>query len=143
MGYVKKIVTVLLVLIPLTAIAAEERGNADQFWLKYRKAILSNRTKEISDMTRFPFEVRGIVDTDPVKYYDRKRFPPILTRILIQRQILPSGGRFIEKTMLQVVEEKRGLVPQDYLTPEFLRVEQLEFQRIRGHWLFTGAYLEE
>lgn len=143
MRLVKLFFPLLIVLISLTASAAEIEVSGNQFWHKFRQAVLANKVDQISSLTRFPFEVRGPDDSDPVKNYNRKSFGGIFKRVVVQPVLLPSNGNFITKSMLQVIDDKKEITDKDYMIPEAFQVEQFEFQRIRGQWFFTRAYLEE
>jgi hypothetical protein len=102
-----------------------------------------NDTNQVTLMTRFPFEVRGPDDSDPIKHYDRKKFRVIFKRVVVQPVLLPSNRKFISKSMLKVIDDKRDITTVDYQTPTIFQVEQFEFERIEGHWFLTRAYLEE
>ena len=143
MRLVKLFFPLFFVLSCVVASAAEIDSGGNQFWHKFRQAVLANKVDQVSSLTRFPFEVRGPDDSDPVKNYNRKSFGGIFKRVVVQPVLLPSKGKFITKSMLQVVDEKTEITDKDYMTPEAFQVEQFEFQRIRGQWFFTRAYLEE
>jgi hypothetical protein len=125
------------------AFAAGKQTDATVFFHTFRHAVKSNNIEQVSTLTRFPFEVRGPDDSDPVRRFDRKGFPAILKRVLVQPVFVTADGKSVTKSMLQIVEEKRDLEEKDYDSPNFFRIEQFEFQRIRGRWAFTRAYLEE
>lgn len=115
----------------------------ETYWSQFRQAVLDGNSEKVASMTRFPLWVRGPDDSDPVMYYDKKSFPQIFTRLLNQEVLYLSAGEVRSKTMLQVVKDKKQIAASDYLTDTVINVGQFEFERIKGRWLFTRAYLEK
>lgn len=138
-----KTILLVIILLPATVPAAGNGADATRFWTTFRQALLDRNSSQVLSMTRFPFEVRGVDDSSPLRRYDRKAFPKVLKQVVSQEELVLSGGNFISKTMLQLIQEKKALNSADYLTPTYIRIHDLEFQLVNGHWLFTGVYLEE
>jgi len=133
----------MLLLMPTVTSAGPQQSDGNQFWQVFRQAVLDNNTEHIASMTRFPFEVRGVDDSNPIHNYDRKHFAPIWKKLLVQPELLPLHGKIVSKTMLELIKEKKTLAPKDFLKSDFIRVYDFEFELIKGHWQFTRAYLEE
>jgi hypothetical protein len=70
----KIILPIILALFCVVCSAAEKDSGYSQYWGEFRQAVLDNDKGKIADLTRFPFEVRGPDDSDPVKKYDTKGF---------------------------------------------------------------------
>ncbi|BBA34877.1 hypothetical protein sS8_2933 [Methylocaldum marinum] len=140
---------VLRLLLPLIllisgACAAEVPDPELQaFWTQFRQAVLARNKNKVAAMTQFPFEVRGVVDSSPVKHYNRKGFFDIYERLMVQRTDILSGNQFISKSMIELIEENPEIPPKDVLTENQMRFEDFVFERVRGRWRFTRAYLEE
>lgn len=133
-----------LILLISGACSAEESDTGLQsFWADFRQAVLDNDKDKIASMTHFPFEVRGPDDSDPVKHYDRTGFLAIYERLVVQRIYLASAGQFVSKSMRELIGGKSEITPGDFLTKNVIRFQQFEFERIKGRWRFTRAYLEE
>lgn len=116
---------------------------AQEFWSRFRHAVLSKDVEKVATMTHFPLWVRGTEDSDPVMFYDKKNFNNIWKRLLDQ-QIVPSDSDQVEfKTMRQVIKERKRIRSKDFQTPEIIRVELFRFDKIDGRWLLTQGYLEE
>jgi len=143
MGILKAGLAVTFLLLSVTAYAAENDADANRFWRMFRQAVLHRNNGQIASMTRFPFEVRGPDDSDPVRFFERKAFPDLYKQVVSQQVFVLSDGNFIAKTMLQLIKEKKEITSVDYLIPTSFTVHEFEFQLINGHWLFTRAYLEE
>jgi hydroxyethylthiazole kinase-like sugar kinase family protein len=141
--FVKACIIICILLTPIAANAADNLVGAKIFWRTFRQAVLGGNTAEIASMTRFPFEVRGVDDSDPVKRYNQQKFPAIFRQVISQQVVVMTGQEVIEKTMLQVVSEKKDLSAVDMATPDFFTVELFNFHLIKGRWLFTRAYLEQ
>jgi len=116
---------------------------ANQFWTAFRRAVLNSKLNQVISLTRFPFEIRGQADWMPVKYYKPGNFRPIFEEVMESPVSILSNGNFVEKSMIEIIIEKKTITAKDWLTPKFIRIEDLEFQRIDGNWRFTGAYLDQ
>jgi hypothetical protein len=143
MRLLKLVLPLVILLFGVGNSIAQKDSDITAFWRTFRQAALTSNYDRVASVTRFPFEVRGPDDSDPIKHYNRKAFPVIFKRVLSQPLSLTSEGRIITKSMLEVIEYKTEIIPTDYLTPSIIRVNQLQFTRIDDHWLFTRAYLEE
>lgn len=139
----KIILPLFLTLFCVVCSAAETDSGYSQFWSTFRQAVLDNDKVKIVEMTRFPFEVRGPDDSDPVQPYDHHGFLSIYEKLVAQPVFLPSDGKIISKTMRQLIDEKKEITPADHPTSDSFQVHQFEFRRIKGKWFFTRAYLEE
>ena len=143
MRVAKACIVVSILLLSIVANAAENYDAANTFWKTFRQAVIGGNTAEIASMTRFPFEVRGVDDRDPMRRYNRQKFPIIFKQVVSQQVVIMTNNEVVEKTMLQVIKEKKDLKATDMATSEFFTVELFHFYRIKGRWLFTRAYLEE
>jgi hypothetical protein len=144
MKHLKLLVGIIMMLaLPTIVFPGQESPDVKDFWHSFRQAVLRNSIDQVSALTHFPFEVRGPDESDPIVFYDRKGFRNIFKRVVVQPVYVRSNGKSLVKSMLQVIEEKTDIIPADYLTSESMQIEQFEFQRIKGRWCFTRAYLEE
>ncbi|MBU0699826.1 hypothetical protein KKE26_00780 [bacterium] len=144
----KTMLSITLALCCVACSSTQKNSDIDQYWSTFRQAVLDNNRNKVICMTRFPFEVRGPDDSDPVKHYSRKEFLVIYGRLLAQSELLPSGEKDVWKwkSMRRLIIENNKIPPEDRLSPDFIRFyqfHQFEFQRIKGRWFFTRAYLEE
>lgn len=143
-----KVISLLLVgLCSILLVSVPCYGNdsvdMQKYWRSFRQSVIRGDTDKIASMTHFPFAVGGILDSHPVVMYDRKTFPQILVKLLSQKIAVVSGNKIKEKTVLQVIKDKKDIVANDFNTPEMVSIEILEFKILNGKWQFTGAYLEE
>lgn len=136
---------VVLVLADTVSYAASETelSGATRFWSSFRTAVLNNDDKAIRSMAKFPFEVRGVADSDPIRSYTAKEFPTVFRQILSQTEYVPEGEKLVPITVHGVIYRTKKLRAADVVTPDFFRISQLVFQRVKGKWHCTGGYLEE
>lgn len=142
----KIILPAILALFCVVCSAAEKNSDCSgcsQYWSVFRQAVIDNDKCKIADLTRFPFEVRGPADFQPIKRYDRKGFLEVYESLVTQPVCLLSNGKFIDKPMRQLIDEKKEIAPSDYLTPDTFQIENFKFRCIKGKWYFTFAYTEE
>ena len=53
-----------------------------------------------------------------MKRYNRQKFPAIFRQVVSQQVVVMTGKEVIEKTMLQVINEKKDLSAVDMATPD-------------------------
>ncbi|GFO63172.1 hypothetical protein M1B72_17825 [Geomonas paludis] len=140
-----RVLVLLLLAISIQALCygSDETDSAGKFWTSFRKAVLVNDQAKLLEMTSFPLDVRGVSDDIPATSYNRRDFPGIFKKILLQPQYLLVNGRLRTKTMLGLIYDKATLTKQDLATPTFFRFHQLEFEKRKGRWFLVRAYLEE
>ena len=138
---------IIFLLLSCCALAQQnERKNFEgiqQFWTQFRAAILSNDKEKVASLTKFPFEVRGPDDGDPLVYYDKKGFLGILDDILNQPVYQMKGTNIKSTTMGEIVKDKTEVSDADLLSDDFARVELFTFVKEKNRWLFNRAYVEE
>ncbi|MBJ6799768.1 hypothetical protein [Geomonas propionica] len=125
------------------ATSAEAKSDAQDFWSRFRQAVLSGESDSVAAMTKLPLWVRGPDDSDRVVYYGRQDFKTVLKRLLNQEVSILKGGKVISRTMLEVIKEKKNLSSKDLQVPDSLSVELFYFQKVGGRWVFTRGYLED
>jgi hypothetical protein len=133
----------LCLLAPLEGQASDDNGDVNRFWTSFRQAVLDGNVPTVVKKTRFPFEVRGVSDSDPVHHFNRKDFPGVLRQVTSQKIVVQTKSGFEWQTMRDVVKKKEHIDAADLLTPDMFTVELFQFQRLKNHWCFTRAYLEE
>ncbi|WP_224984844.1 hypothetical protein [Geomonas agri] len=130
--------------VTLTVVTSvEAKSDAQDFWSRFRQAVLSGDSDRVAAMTKLPLWVRGPDDSDPVMYYGRQDFARVLKRLLNQEVSFLKDGKVISRTMLEVIKEKRNLSSKDLQVPDSLSVELFYFQKVVGIWVFTRGYLED
>jgi hypothetical protein len=135
---------VLALTFVATACDAQSQGaDVDKFWSAFRQAVLANDKNKIAGYTRFPFEVRGGSDSDPVQRLKRDGFLAAYDKLVTQPVYVPVATGIVERTMKQLIEEQTALLPEHQTSASTLRFRQFEFERVKGRWMFTRAYLEE
>ena len=137
-------IAVVILFIACPAICLADAGNSfREYWGFFRAAVLVNDQEKVASMTRFPFEVRGVTDSDPTVRYGRDEFLPVYNQLVAQEVLFYMSGKVSVKTMLQVIRDNIEIPAKSCITKSFVRVELFEFKRERGKWFFTAGYLEE
>jgi len=137
------VLAIFLVLVPAACSAQVPEEGLARFWADFRQAVVENDASKVASMTRFPFEVRGPDDGDPVQTLDRKGFLDVYERLVVQPVHLPSGGTIVSRSMRALIAEATTSPPIDAGDPDRTHFQQFEFARIDGRWRFVRAYLEE
>ena len=115
-------------------------GNSFQkFWLTFREAVIENDTLEIAELTRFPFETRGEMDSDPIVKYDRTNFFKVFKAYLGQEIYWNEDEGFISS--LEEIK-RRTFIDSANVHENWTRVGHLEFEKIDGNWKLVFAYLQ-
>lgn len=111
-----------------------------KFWSGFRQGVLAGDKDKVASLAAFPFKTRGILDSDPVKAYDRASFLRLFDQLLDQD---PGLSREPE-TMRRLIERTTTVTDKVLGTGgQTARVGVFTFQRMNGRWRFTMAYLEE
>ena len=134
---------------PQQQTAAEEAAqSAQQFWAKYRAAVLAGDGAALQEIVRFPFVTRGATDDDPSIPHDAAAFAGLLPKILAQDTGLTKDG----ETVRDYIERHPELPPISTGGGQSVPVEAdavqfvagpLSFEKIGNRWYWVSAYLEE
>ena len=118
-------------------------GLFKSFWAEFRTAILNGDMEKVVSLTKFPFEVRGPDDSDPVVYHDQNAFMKIYNDLLNQQIYKMTGSKLTTISMREIIKNKPNAIAGDLLSDDFARVEQFTFIKVKNSWLFNRAYFEE
>ena len=110
------------------------------FWEEFRGAMLANDVARLATMTRFPLDVRGDDDADPVVRSDRDQFQAVLSRVTAQ----DSGMRAEPETVRQFIERTHTVEATD-VEPDgrAARVGDFVFEKAGGTWLLVRVYARQ
>jgi hypothetical protein len=133
----------LLLLSSVVAYAGEGRGDANGAWHIFRQAVINGDSDQAATMTKFPLEVRGEDDSDPVRYYDRKNFSVVFLKLISQQKVLLKGNGLVRRPVVELVKEKLDLVEKDFQSSNQFRVYDFVFTRTKGRWSFVVGYLAD
>lgn len=139
----KRLVVTFFLLTVVVSSAYGGCSDPQQFWRRFRQAVLDNDVKAIMTLTYFPLEGRGVDDSIPIQRYDRKAFQKTYKKLINQPVLLPSGGRVVSKTMFELIREKKTIVSKDFNTADYLQIYDFEFKLVNGCWFFTSVDLED
>jgi hypothetical protein len=136
-------------LLSLTCLAAcacsasESNTSAQSFWTSFRQAVSEGSRTKAAQLTRFPLEVRGVSDDDPVVKCDRACFDSTYEKLVNQKVYLPKGDDVVEKTMRQLILDQPTLRKADQSGQSSFRFQQFQFELTTAGWRLVTAYLEE
>jgi len=122
------------------------------FWSTFRIAILNNNISQIKNMTQFPIETRGSMDSNPIIKFDQNKFQSVIKLYLNEI----SGQNYIDTNFDYIKEsEKISFKNQvDYQNSKdysksaivdgtWARIGNMEFKLINNNWNLTYIYLSE
>ncbi|MBF6649357.1 hypothetical protein [Methylobacter sp. BlB1] len=133
---------ILLSACTTSAIAAED---LQQFWNQFRQAVEKNDKTRVAEMTQFPLETRGPMDSDRVIPVGRDKFvKEVYDKAMDQLEdSVVVGGKVIDKNLREAILEKTTLAPNDQQSADFAFILSMEFTRIGNIWKLSRIYLEE
>lgn len=116
---------------------AEVSADAQAFWTKFRAAVLTGDKDKVLSITQFPFKTRGDLDDDPIRSHNKKSFLKNYDKIFSEHSYDAS------MTVKKVIEKKEKIIAKDFLHENSIRIENLIFEKNKGQWYFTFAYVME
>ncbi|MBD0273041.1 MAG: hypothetical protein ICV73_14080 [Acetobacteraceae bacterium] len=125
-------------------VRSESRAQSfDAFWPAFRAAVLSGDVDAVAGMTRFPLEVKGELDRDPVRLVTRSELPRLLERALAADSGLSlreplTNRRLVERTE-PPVQPARGVA----VSPDAARIAAFVFGRTNAGWRLQRVYLPD
>ena len=112
------------------------------FWTDFRAAVTGRDLAKLTALARFPFEVRGPADADPVWRYDREQFASVANQLLNESVRVYDGSKTVETPMAAVITNRPSA--NDALIAEGqARIETFVFNKVGTTWLWTRAYSDE
>jgi hypothetical protein len=127
---------------PLRAAAPEPKPPAADlssfaaFWPEFRAALLASNVPALERMTRFPLEVKGELDDEPIRKVDRAKFPKLLQKLLAQKS-QNDERRTVREDLQQTATPEMPAPDRDNA-----RVNEFDFERVAGQWRFVLTYLD-
>ncbi|MBE7439391.1 MAG: hypothetical protein HS115_13105 [Spirochaetales bacterium] len=130
------VIAYLCLLFVSCAGVTRSEQDVQQFYNAFRRAAIDGDVSRLTALTAFPFQTRGELDHDPIQYHNAEQFAVLVERILSERNVDNT------KTVRDVLIHYPRIAPGDYQgSSESFRIENLVFERRRGRWQFTFAYL--
>ena len=123
--------------ILLAPVQADVPADAQAFWAKFRTAILADNQDKVISITQFPFKTRGDLDDDPIRSHNKDDF------LKIYNKIFNEDSHDATTTVKKIIEKKEKLIAKDFLLKNYIRIENLVFEKKKGKWYFTFAYVME
>jgi hypothetical protein len=110
------------------------------FWHAFRTAALGDQIDQVASMTRFPLEVRGPDDADPVVSENRDAFGRVLEQVMNQ----DSGVRAERETVRQYLQRTED-TGEGHVEPDgrAARVGDFVFERVADRWMLVRVYLAD
>jgi hypothetical protein len=108
----------------------------EEFWKSFRQAVLNADTAQIIALTKFPFETRGPLDSDPTIKYSKQKFPHVFQAFLNQ-----WNGMDLEGTTELETIKKTTIISKEDIADEYTRVGNLVFNKTKDGWRLVFAYL--
>lgn len=116
-----------------------------EFWSEFREAVEENDVEDLLELTNFPFETRGELDSDPVIKYNEKQMKKVLPLLLKQEVINMGPGNSNALVMTTEAAEiiKTKKVNQEDISEATVRVSNFVFRKGKEGWKFAFAYVNE
>jgi len=123
----------------------DEYADFGEFWSEFRQAVEENDIQDILELTNFPFETRGEMDSDPIIKYSEKQMRKVMPLLLEQVVILPGKGTELHETTEAQIIINMKTVPAKDLQGESVRPgnSNFVFEKTKDGWKFVFAYVNE
>lgn len=134
---------IFLISIFISAVACQA-GNKnqtfDEFWSEFRTSVLSDDYEKLNNLVQLPLEVRGAHDDIPAEFVSAEQLKEITPKLLDQTIFLYEQDDLKETTFREIIKNMKTADIQPDKTRH--RIEQFEFELVKGRWLLVRAYLE-
>ena len=108
----------------------------EEFWKSFRQAVLNADTTQIIALTKFPFDTRGPLDSDPTIKFSKQKFLHVFQAFLNQ-----WNGMDLEGTTELETIKKITIISKEDIADEYTRVGNLVFNKTKDGWRLVFAYL--
>lgn len=139
----KMLVGMFLGVFLLSSVACQALDSGQSFgafWIGFREASLKKDYTTLKTLIKLPLEVKGVDDETPANFYSENKISQIFPLLLEQTIYHYEEDDLQEQSFKELIEQREAItVAADEMHH---RVEQFEFQKIKGQWLLVRAYLE-
>ena len=135
----RKMIPFILLNLASAFLFAQQRVTSfDNYWAKFRNAVIVKDYTSLESMTRFPLLVKGTNDFDKVKKFTKNRFAYIFEHYLKQENTTVTGNALqdIIETESMPVSINNG----SKLT--YIRFSDMKFRKRKGSWKLYLIYIE-
>ncbi len=112
-------------------------------WQAFRTAVLAGDNATLAQMTRFPLEVAGTLDSSGIQRIGQDRFAATLKKALDQDSGLSPRQPQTNRDLVQRTESLTQNPRRPTVTDDQARIGALVFSRIGNQWKLTRLYLED
>jgi hypothetical protein len=111
-----------------------------EFWVKFRAAVLKQDTNQIIEMTEFPLQTRGELDSDPDVEYSKKEFFAVFNIYIKQwsGQLVGNEGSSELAEIKKVDSVKKADAHNGYA-----RIGDMVFNKTSEGWKLVFVYLSD
>lgn len=142
MRLIRNLIPLLMMLYSTACTSSPSSSDFNVFWENFRNFSLKSDYTSLIHITRFPLEVKGVDDSEPKQYIDKKIFPDVFRKILSQPIYEFKGNDVVEMTLMDKINERKTPTPETTTNDMEIRIDQFVFQKIDSRWLLIRAYLE-
>ena len=121
---------------PKPPVVVPDGGEFAAFWQGFRTALLASDWGALERMSRFPVEVKGELDDEPVRKVERAGFTRLLQKLLHQKA--QTNLRITVRESVEQMSKPEMPAPSE----NWARVDEFEFERSAGQWRFVSTYLD-
>jgi len=129
---------ILFNLVSAFLFAQERDTSFDDYWAKFRNAVIAKDYTTLESITRFPLLVKGTNDFDKVKKFTKNRFVYIFEHYLKQENTTVTGNA------LQDIIETESIPASNYNSNKltYIRFSDMKFRKRKGRWKLYLIYIE-
>ena len=119
---------------------SQDQNDLQSFWKTFRRAVLENDTVKLSELTRFPLDSHGRLDSDPQLQISPDQFSYYF-RISMNEHTGRSRER---ETNLDHLKRTEQLGSGKYVTiqDDWCRVTSMDFRKTDAGWKLTRIYFD-
>src|SRR4030095_1758046 len=134
LNMMRKTIPIILFNLVSAFLFAQQRDTSfDNYWAKFRNAVIATDYTSLESMTRFPLLVKGTHDFDKVKKFTKNRFVYIFEHYLKQDGITSRD-----------ISETESIPASNYNSNKltYIRFSDMKFRKRNGRWKLYLIYIE-
>jgi hypothetical protein len=123
------------------SVSSQQQAAAQSFWSRFRRAVMADDMKTLRALTARPLLLKGETDSEPVRRVPDSAVSATLQQMLA-RPVFQGAGK-PAPSLAQLIRDTEALPATAWVSPQQVRVHNLELGLVNGEWKLRTIYRDE